>query len=50
MCQGSIRETDKLLFGVFTQIIFLEYPIDFQTRVSKSQGINEYPIKIVAVT
>ena len=44
------RETDKLLFGVFKYpIIFLEYPIIFQTKVSKSKGFNEYPIKIVEV-
>ena len=45
-----IRVTDKLLFEVFTQFFFLEYPIVFKQNVSMSKGIIEYPIKMVDVT
>jgi len=53
--------TIYLLYAVYVQrntcfcgyihlIIFLEYPISFQTRGIKKQEIIEYPIKIVDVT
>jgi len=37
------RETDKLLFGAFTQLFFKQ-------MASKSKQINEYPIEIVEFT
>jgi len=39
LCNKSklyLRETDKRLLGVFTQLIFLEYPIVFETNGNKN--------------
>ena len=43
-------ETDKLLFGVFTQLYFWNTQLFFKQGVSKNKWIIEYPMKIVDVT
>jgi len=43
------RETDKLLFGVFTQLSFRNTHLFLEQEVTKSKGIIEYPLKIVEV-
>jgi len=42
-------ETDKLLFGVCTQLFFGNTQLFFKQRVTKSIRIDRYPIKIVDV-
>jgi len=46
----KIRETDKLLLGVFTQLFVWNTQMIFKQAVSRSEGFIEYPIKIVDVT
>jgi len=42
------REIDKLLFGVFTKLIFWNtHSFVFPRKGIKKHNINEYPIKIL---
>jgi len=41
---GFCRETEKLLFAVFTKLFSLDTQLLFKQEVSKSKRIIEYPI------
>jgi len=47
---GFCRETEKLLFAVFTKLFSWDTQLLFKQGVSKSKRIIEYPIKTVDVT